>query len=171
VNLAGGDIDYSKGIIPRWDMFSIIYLSFIVAALLFPLLIKKEISFLIKVNSLGVYFAIILIIFMIYSGIKSLCNTSYDFQVKENVDGDNTKHILLFGPNPFKLAGSLTLGFYSHSVIFSILKNNKNQENNVKDLFNGYVLTGMTYIITGIMGYIGFSGKDFHSQFEDVRRF
>lgn len=130
---------------------------------------KKEIGFLIKVNSLGVYCAIILIIFMIVQGIISLSNTTFDFEAKENIKGDNVKHLLLWGANPFKLAGSVTLGYCSHTFIFSILKNNKNQDNNVRDLFIGYLFVGLTYITVGILGYIGFSGINFGPKFEDVR--
>lgn len=171
INLAGGNIDYQEGSTPRFDTFSIIYCSFIIAALLFPLAIKKDVSFLIKVNSFGVYFAMIMIFAMLFIGIKSLFENSYDFEARENISGDNTKHILLFGPSPFKLAGSITLGYCSHTFVFSILKNNRVQEKNTRDLFYGYLLVGMTYLLCGILGYIGFSGKSFDPEFKDVSNF
>lgn len=151
-------------------MFSIIYCSFFMAALLFPLLVKKEIGFLIKINSLGVYFAMLLILYIIYSGISGMITTTYDFALKENHKDDEIKHLLLFGMNPFKLAGIVTLGFCSHTFIFSIIKNNKVQENNTRDLFIGYCIVGMTYLVAGIFGYIGFSAKGYDPEFKDVSK-
>ena len=168
VELAGGSIDYELGATPRFDKFSIMYCSFITAAVLFPLLIKKDIGFLIKINSLGVYFAMILILYVIYTGIKSMIITDFVFAEKSNVTTDGTKYLLLFGPNPFKLAGSITLGYCSHTFVLSIIRNNKVQENNTRDLALGYSMVGVTYLLTGLFGYIGFSGKGFNFNFMDV---
>ena len=62
--------------------------------------------------------------------------------------------------------GTLSLGLFSHSIILPIMKNNRIQENNQRDLFIGYILTTLTYINIGLLGYIGFSGSDFSSKFQ-----
>ena len=49
------------------------------------------------------------------------------------------------------LLSALSLGLFSHSVILPLLKNNKKQENNQRDLFCGYLLVTFTYIFIGIL--------------------
>ena len=136
---------------------------------MFPFLVKKDINFLLKINSLGVYFVIIIVSFIIYTFIDSLANTKFDFElIKNTLEGD-VRHLKLFGENICKLAGSLSLGYFSHSIILPILKNNEKQENNRRDLFIGYILVCLTYMFLGITGYIGFSGKNYDPAFADVK--
>lgn len=146
-------IDYSR--------FSIAYSSLIACFLLFPFIIKKDINFLIRFNTLGVYSMILLISFTIYTFISSLLDTSYDFKYLENTKESNIRHLQLFGSDISKLCGMLPLGFFSHSLILPILKNNRHQENNRRDLFLGYLLVALTLIIIAIAGYVGFSGSSY----------
>jgi len=95
-------------------------------------------------------------------------NTKYEIGDIKNTEGAAVSYLQLFGPDISKLAGMLSLGFFSHSIILPILKNNEKQENNRRDLFIGYLLVCFTYIFIGITGYIGFSGKEFKGRFEDV---
>ena len=164
----GFNLDVSLGQKPVFNSFSIFYAGVILSILLFPLLIRKDISFLIKMNSFGVYFVMILICFIFYITIKSLINTTYDFESIYNTNDSEVKHLLLFGDDPFKFCGTVTLSFISHTFIFPIMRSNKNQENNNRDLALGYFLAGLTYIVVGVLGYIGFSGKDYDSDFKDV---
>jgi hypothetical protein len=131
----------------------------------------KKINFLIKINSYGIYFVSVLIGFVFYTGIASLINTKFDFQYimnKNSDDPDNVRHLYLFGEKPSGLAGALTLGYFSHSFILSLMKTNEKQENNKRDLFWGYCLVCLTYTLIGLLGYVGFSGRNFDSEFKDV---
>ena len=152
---------------PNFNKFSLFYCGLIVAIVVFPLTILKEMNRLVKFNSYGFFFVSTLLIFVIYSGIKSLIQDNFHFEYKENIKDKKDRYLLLFGQNPGILAGTLSLGLFSHSVILPLLKNNKKPENNQRDLFIGYVLVTFTYIIIGIMGYIGFSGSEFDSDFKD----
>lgn len=167
-SLFGANINYEEGFIPRFDKFSIIYSSFIVAIIVFPILLKKDLGILMKFNSLGVYFATLLGLYILYTGFSSLSNTDFDYEYYQNEMGTKNRHLLLYGPNPFKLAGSVTLGYSSHTFIISIMRNNQKPENNDRDLAIGYSLVGITYLLFGIMGYIGFSGHVFSIDFKDV---
>ncbi len=131
------------------------------AALLFPLIIMKQVNFLIKINSYGIYFVSVLIIYVIIIGFISISNTQFDFQYWENVKGTDIRHLLLYGENSGTLLGILSSSYFSHSFILPILKNNQNQKNNKRDLFIGYFLVFMTYICVGLLGYIGFSGYNY----------
>jgi sodium-coupled neutral amino acid transporter 9 len=159
------DID-SSDLSPHFDKFSLFYCSLIVTAIEFPLTIFKKLNCLSKFNSYGIYFISVLLIFVIYTGIRTMAIDSFRFEYKENVDGSKVRNLYLFGENPGLLTGSLSMGLFCHSVILPLIKNNKIQENNQRDLFLGYLCITLTYIIIGIFGYIGFSGSEYSSKFQ-----
>ena len=152
---------------PQFNRFSLFYCALIVSCIVFPLTILREMHFLAKFNSYGIYFVSALLVFVIYTGISTLAKDSFKFEYKENIEGNKERYLFLFGENPGLLAGTLSIGLFSHSVILPLLKNNRNQENNQRDLFFGYLCVTLTYIIIGILGYIGFSGSEFGSEFKD----
>lgn len=166
LNKMGLEID-GKNITPEFDRFSIFYLGIIVCFILFYFLIKREVGFLIKLSSSGIYFISILIIFVIYTGISSLINTEFDLQYIKNNTNSKVRHLKLFGENPAKFAGTLSLGYFCHTAILPILNSNKNQNNNNRDLFLGYSFVCLTFSLCGILGYIGFSGSNFEVDFKD----
>lgn len=169
-NLFGANLNYKEGEIPNWSTFSIIYVGLILCVILFPFYLKKEVDFLIKLNSFGVYFVITLILFVVGVFIYSLTNTNYDFQyIKNEVSNDKKiRHLLLFGENPLKLCGSLTLSYISHTFVLPIMKNNRVKENNTRDLAIGYMLVCITLLMVGYFGYIGFTGSSFDPEFKEV---
>jgi hypothetical protein len=128
----------------------------------------KKVNFLIKINSYGVYFVSIIIIYALARGIIALFSTSYDFEYIHNDDTNDVRHILLYGESPNILLGILTASYFSHSFILPIMKNNENANNNNRDLFIGYFLVYLTYLSIGILGYIGFSEKGFDPEFKKV---
>lgn len=65
-----------------------------------------------------------------------------------------------FGP----LSGMMCLGYYLHNCVIPILRNAKNPEKNSRDMFIGYFLVFLSYILVGIAGYIGFSGAYFEGK-------
>lgn len=146
---------------PDFGCFSIIYIGIIIAAIMYPVLIMKEVTVIVKINSYGIYFVSFLLLFTIGVGFYSLGTSSFDFQYIKNTATETTRHLYLFGESPGVLAGVLSLGYFSHSFVLPVLKNNMHQENNKRDLFIGYILVMLTYLIVGIMGYIGFSGEYF----------
>ncbi|KAG5834396.1 sodium-coupled neutral amino acid transporter 9 isoform X1 [Anguilla anguilla] len=50
-----------------------------------------------------------------------------------------------------QLTGVLTLAFFIHNCIITLMKNNKHQENNVRDLSVAYLLVGLTYLYVGVL--------------------
>jgi hypothetical protein len=124
-------------------------------------------SFLSKFNSKGFLFVSPLLIYAIYIGFKTIFTNSLHFNYKINKKDGNDRNLFLFGEEPGILAGTLSLGLFCHSVVLNLLKDTKNPENNQRDLFWGYLCVTLTYIIIGIMGYIGFSGSGFDPDFKD----
>ena len=113
---------------------------------------------------------IIIISFVFYTFFTSLLDTSYDFQYLKNEKDSKLRHLQLFGSDISKLCGMLPLGFFSHSIILPILKNNRYQENNKRDVFLGYSMVAVSYILMGISGYVGFSGSKYDPElFGSVR--
>ena len=165
LNKIGLDID-AKDLTPEFSRFSFIYLGIVLALILFPLTIKKDLSFLIKLSSFGVYFVSILILYMIYTGISSIINTEFHFDYIKNKNGSDVRYLSYFGEDIGLLSGALSLGYFCHTSILPTLKNNKNQNNNIRDLILGYIFSGITFALTGIIGYIGFSGKKFDVTFQ-----
>ncbi|XP_026996916.1 sodium-coupled neutral amino acid transporter 9 isoform X2 [Tachysurus fulvidraco] len=55
-----------------------------------------------------------------------------------------------------QLTGVLTLAFFIHNCIITLMKNNKHQENNVRDLSLAYLLVGLTYLYVGVLIFATF---------------
>uniref|UniRef100_A0A8B9RLD6 Neutral amino acid transporter 9 n=1 Tax=Astyanax mexicanus TaxID=7994 RepID=A0A8B9RLD6_ASTMX len=55
-----------------------------------------------------------------------------------------------------QLTGVLTLAFFIHNCVITLMKNNKNQENNVRDLSLAYLLVGLTYLYVGVLIFAAF---------------
>nr|CDJ84910.1 Amino acid transporter domain containing protein [Haemonchus contortus] len=54
------------------------------------------------------------------------------------------------------LTGTLTLSFFIHNAVLTILRNQKNPENNARDLSIGYLLAALCYVFIGFTFYAGF---------------
>lgn len=165
LKLCGAPVN-PEDITPSFTKFSLIYCGIIVCVVSFPLLILKEMAFLVKINSLGIYFVSILLLYVMYTGVSSLFTTSFNFDYFKNADTE-PRYLYLFGPDPSILMGTLSLGYFSHSFVLPMMKNNRNKSKNTRDLFLGYFCVMTTYVIVGSLGYIGFTGKTFGAQFED----
>jgi sodium-coupled neutral amino acid transporter 9 len=74
----------------------------------------------------------------------------------------------MFNSNVSPLAGLLGIGYFLHTVSIPIIKNNAVQANNERDVLAGYLLVAGSYIIVGVMGYIGFTGYFFTHKFLDM---
>ena len=48
-------------------------------------------------------------------------------------------------------------GFYLHNISLPIYRNSKNPKNNFRDVFAGFFLVFLSYIVCGCLGYVGFS--------------
>jgi hypothetical protein len=52
--------------------------------------------------------------------------------------------------------GILGGGFYLHNISIPIYRNSKNSKNNVRDMFIGFFVVALSYILCGILGTFGF---------------
>lgn len=65
--------------------------------------------------------------------------------------------------------GILGGGFYFHNISLSVVRNARNPENNVRDVFLGYLATFLTYVLCGTLGCYGFTGSHFESALLDTK--
>ncbi len=59
--------------------------------------------------------------------------------------------------------GILGGGYYLHNITLPIVRNAKYPEKNVRNLFIGYLLVFISYVLCGTLGYYGFTGTTFTS--------
>jgi len=158
--ITGNDVNYDNT--PRWDWFSGNYTAIILFFIMTALCSKKDIKIFMKIGSYGVIFVILLMAFIIYTGIRAMTDTSFKIGTpEESMDTDwskNDRTITLFSGNFPVLLGVLCAGYYLHTCSLNIIRNSKNPEKNTRDVFMGYLLVFISYAICGSLGYIGYLG-------------
>ncbi|EDO34495.1 predicted protein [Nematostella vectensis] len=116
---------------------------FFLIALMFPLCSVKSPTFFTKFNSLGTLAVIYIIIFVsIKASIWGI-----------NMDFAKIPEFQLTFP---ALTGTLTLAFFIHNCILSILSHQKTPEYNARDLSIAYGLVAFTYTFVGALFYAAF---------------
>ncbi|KAJ7412090.1 hypothetical protein BTVI_47629 [Pitangus sulphuratus] len=131
-----------------WDKSQTV--PFYLIAVLLPMLNLKSPSFFAKFNVLGtvsvVYLVFLVTVKAAHMGIHLEFNwfTENEFFVPE--------FRILFP----QLTGVLTLAFFIHNCVITLLQNNRNQENNVRDLSIAYFLVGLTYLYVGVIIFASF---------------
>ena len=138
------------------------------------MVIPKDVSLYNKINSFGVIFIFIILVFELGVGIFSLTNTTYTTdeavydkyldERKVDVNTPYVAYIKMFSKGYGPLMGILGGGFYCHNITLSIVRGSRNPENNVRDVFLGYFATFITYVVCGAAGYYGFLGSKFEKK-------
>ena len=83
-----------------------------------------------------------------------------DFGVNLNfVDPSNPSYVPLFKASCPALAGMLSLAFFIHNCIVTIMKNNRNQTNNVSDKLLAALFRALPVRIVGNNGCIAETGS------------
>ncbi|XP_015922770.1 sodium-coupled neutral amino acid transporter 9 homolog [Parasteatoda tepidariorum] len=130
-----------------WNMETTI--PFYIAAVFAPLISLKSATFFSKLNALGTLSVIYLMIFIIVKGAKwgihfnTFDPTSVDF-------------VHLFQVTFPVLVGTLSLSFFIHNCVLSIMRNQKEPKNNTRDLAMAYLLVGFTYLVIGGVFFVTF---------------
>ncbi|XP_036384941.1 sodium-coupled neutral amino acid transporter 9 isoform X1 [Megalops cyprinoides] len=123
---------------------------FYLIILLLPLLNFRSASFFARFTFLGTISVIYLIFLVTLKAIRLGFHLEFHWF-------DSTKFFMpefrLLFP---QLTGVLTLAFFIHNCIITLMKSNKNQQNNVRDLSVAYLLVGLTYLYVGVMIFASF---------------
>ncbi|XP_013373855.1 PREDICTED: sodium-coupled neutral amino acid transporter 9 isoform X2 [Chinchilla lanigera] len=123
---------------------------FYLIGLLLPLLNFKSPSFFSKFNILGTVSVLYLIFLVTLKSIQLGFHLEFHWFVPTEFF---VPEIRFHFP---QLTGVLTLAFFIHNCIITLLKNNKNQENNVRDLCIAYMLVTLTYLYIGVLVFASF---------------
>jgi len=177
---------------PPWYWNDIVA-SLAIVAVAFPLSLFKDLKLLGKINSLGVFFVMGLLSFIVYACtrgfidpywtlhnsqknqtmIATAASLSSGFDLELMMDsiewssilfgnGTNPDHpklvnqLQLFSINFSHLLAILSLSFFIHSVIVSILKNQKSLKHTTRDSAIAFMMAGMCYFIPGVLGSVAF---------------
>lgn len=107
-------------------------------------------------------------------GIYSVSTT--DYQIGTTLESKATawqqlhgvRTIVLFTANFSPLASLLNTGYYLHTCAVPILRNAKKPEHATRNLFCGYFIVFLSYVIIGGLGYVGFIGTMFMEYFKRI---
>ncbi|XP_068728121.1 sodium-coupled neutral amino acid transporter 9 homolog isoform X1 [Montipora capricornis] len=116
---------------------------FFLIAVLFPLCCVKSPTFFTKFNSLGTLSVLYILIFSITKA--SIWGIHMDFST-----------LPMFKTSFPALTGILTLAYFIHNCILSIMRNQEQPKNNARDLSIAYCLVALTYISVGFLFYMAF---------------
>ncbi|KAM6468876.1 neutral amino acid transporter 9 isoform 1-T2 [Liasis olivaceus] len=130
-----------------WDKSKTVpfYLTIILLLLNF-----KSPSFFAKFNILGTISVIYLVILVTVKAALLGFHLEFDWSTA------NKYFVPEFRISFPQLTGVLTLAFFIHNCVITLLKNNRNQENNVRDLSIAYFLVGFTYLYVGVLIFAAF---------------
>uniref|UniRef100_A0A8C7L4G9 Neutral amino acid transporter 9 n=1 Tax=Oncorhynchus kisutch TaxID=8019 RepID=A0A8C7L4G9_ONCKI len=123
---------------------------FYLIILLLPLLNFRSASFFARFTFLGTISVVYLIILVTLKAIR--LGFHLEFHWLESTQFYVPEFRLLFP----QLTGVLTLAFFIHNCIITLMKSNKHQENNVRDLSVAYLLVGLTYLYVGVLIFSAF---------------
>ncbi|XP_059381355.1 neutral amino acid transporter 9 [Carassius carassius] len=123
---------------------------FYLIVLLLPLLNFRSASFFARFTFLGTLSVVYLIILVTYKAIR------LGFHLEFHWFDSSVFFVPEFRSLCPQLTGVLTLAFFIHNCIITLMKNNKHQENNVRDLSLAYLLVGLTYLYVGVLIFAAF---------------
>ncbi|CAJ0596767.1 unnamed protein product [Cylicocyclus nassatus] len=121
----------------------------LLSILTFTLLNFKSPTFFSKFNVLGTVSIAYLLLFNGARLIKCGVHVSL-------TDVNSEVYTKVFDWNFPALTGALTLSYFIQNVILSVLKNQKNPENNIRDLSIGFALVACSYIFVAVSFYIAY---------------
>uniref|UniRef100_A0AAX7UUT7 Neutral amino acid transporter 9 n=1 Tax=Astatotilapia calliptera TaxID=8154 RepID=A0AAX7UUT7_ASTCA len=123
---------------------------FYLIILLLPLLCFRSASFFARFTFLGTISVVYLIVLVTVKAVR--LGFHLEFHWFDKTEFYVPEFRLLFP----QLTGVLTLAFFIHNCIITLMKNNKDQKNNVRDLSVAYLLVGLTYLYVGVLIFAAF---------------
>jgi sodium-coupled neutral amino acid transporter 9 len=114
-----------------------------------PLINFRSVTFFTKFNSLGTLSVVYILLFVTVK--------SASFGINVDFTNVTSIHFTPFFKITFPaLSGMAALSFFIHNIIITIMRNNRHQENNTRDLSVAYLLVTLTYAFIGVLFYVCF---------------
>ncbi|KAK2818764.1 hypothetical protein Q5P01_024325 [Channa striata] len=148
IHFSNGGNDTSDAFEHWWSKTNTIPLYLIV--LLLPLLCFRSASFFARFTFLGTISVVYLIAMVTYKAVR------LGFHLEFHWFDTTQFYVPEFRTYFPQLTGILTLAFFIHNCIITLMRNNKNQEKNVRDLSVAYILVGLTYLYVGVLMFAAF---------------
>ncbi|XP_031143183.1 sodium-coupled neutral amino acid transporter 9 isoform X3 [Sander lucioperca] len=146
--ISGNDTSDGSSFEHWWSKTNTIPLYLIV--LLLPLLCFRSAAFFARFTFLGTISVVYLIVLVTIKAVH--LGFHLEFHWFDTARLYVPEFRLLFP----QFTGVLTLAFFIHNCIVTLMKNNKHQENNVRDLSVAYLLVGLTYLYVGVLIFAAF---------------
>jgi sodium-coupled neutral amino acid transporter 9 len=154
---------------PPW-YWNGIFASCVITIIVFPLSCLRKLTLLVKFNSFGVFFVLFLLVFIIYSSTYAMVYpettlptnstqiVQYVFSdfVQTNGTAQYVNYLQNFSVTFSHLLAILSLSFFIHNVIVSILASKKSLRHTRRDIAIAFVFAGLCYLIPGVMGSVAF---------------
>ncbi|XP_064476279.1 neutral amino acid transporter 9-like [Ornithodoros turicata] len=121
----------------------------VLVVLLFPLINLKSPSFFYKFNALGTISVFYLLIYILVMSFKWGINVNF-------VDKEDVFYAPMIQKTLPALTGILCLSYFIHNCVISMMRHQKNPQNNVRDLSIAYALVTVTYLLIGVTFYVSF---------------
>uniref|UniRef100_A0A1A8PQ40 Neutral amino acid transporter 9 n=2 Tax=Nothobranchius rachovii TaxID=451742 RepID=A0A1A8PQ40_9TELE len=118
--------------------------------LLLPLLCFRSASFFARFTFFGTISVVYLIVLVTIKAVRLGFHLEFHWL---DTSQFYVPEFRQFFPN---FTGILTLAFFIHNCIITLMKSNKNQDNNVRDLSVAYLLVGLTYLYVGVLIFAAF---------------
>ena len=126
-------------------------------------------------GSLGAVFVTMFGIAIVVVGGWGFHTTQY--QIGTTLDNKETlwdkllgvRTIVLFTANFSPLAGLLNTAYFVHTTAVPLLRNAKKPEHNTRNLFIGYTIVFISYVMIGCLGYVGFIGTIFRQYYHNMK--
>mmetsp|Transcript_35999 Transcript_35999/g.42066 ORF Transcript_35999/g.42066 Transcript_35999/m.42066 type:complete len:498 (-) Transcript_35999:129-1622(-) len=135
--------------------FSHTWATIILITFCFCLFSIKNLSFILKFNSVGIIALVIFVIFVLVTGVQALIMGKVGFTWEAE---EGTKFPLM-SFDVVTISGIFALAFLIHNLIIQIMRYNKNAHNNTRDLAIGYTVVGLIYSALGIFGGMAVSWR------------
>jgi sodium-coupled neutral amino acid transporter 9 len=148
--LANG-VDMTATFSGAWDLHKSIPLYLLVVYILTNI---RDPTFFSKFSAFGTLTVFLIFITAFYKAAQ--------WGISENVDFSNEVSPHYVTQFNFKgtavLPGILSMAYFVHSAVTTLVKDNRNQENNARDLGIAYFLVFITYTILGLVFYLAYPG-------------
>ncbi|KAG1680686.1 Sodium-coupled neutral amino acid transporter 9 [Nymphon striatum] len=141
------NITYDSKFEEIWNLHKTVPIFLVI--LVFPLINFKSPTFFTKFNALGAFSVMFLIL------VVCLKASKWGFHVSFSIP-DSIDHVPCFKTSFTVLTGILALAYFIHNCIISIMKNQENPQNNVRDVGIAYALVFLTYMCIGVLFYLAF---------------
>lgn len=138
--------------------FSYQYVGIIIMGSICWLFFLPRLGRILDLTEKGIYSIAVETIFLIYLGIKTMASGHASFVFYKDPPDETSIGATTSASLSYTI-GVYAMAFVIHNAVVAIVRKNKNQANNSRDVGYAYIITLFFYIITGIFGAIGLYSK------------